>query len=68
MPCALTYLYRTVAALTLSRRAIAATVDAFVVHMLGHRQVSVYDASLMEWGGNPELPMTNPSADQTSSS
>ncbi len=48
--------------------AIAATVDAFVLHMLGHRQVSVYDGSLMEWGANPELPMTNPSADQTSSS
>ncbi len=47
--------------------AIAATVDAFALHMLGHRKASVYDGSLMEWGADPELPMTNPS-DQTNSS
>lgn len=42
--------------------AIAATVDAFALALFGRTDVSVYDASLMEWTADPELPMTNPSA------
>ncbi len=41
--------------------AIAATVDAFVLKLFGHPQVSVYDGSLMEWSARDDLPMTNPS-------
>jgi thiosulfate/3-mercaptopyruvate sulfurtransferase len=42
--------------------AIAATVDAFCLALLGHERVAVYDASLMEWAADPDLPMTNSSA------
>lgn len=42
--------------------AIAATVDAFCLALLGHRHVAVYDGSLMEWTADPSRPMTNPSA------
>lgn len=42
--------------------AIAATVDAFVLKLLGHRDVAVYDGSLMEWSTRPELPMTDPAS------
>ena len=42
--------------------AIAATVDAFSLALLGHTSVSVYDGSLMEWSADPALPMTNPSS------
>ena len=41
--------------------AIAATVDAFCLALLGHEHVSVYDGSLMEWSADPTLPMTDPS-------
>lgn len=44
--------------------AIAATVDAFCLKLLGHHAVSVYDASLMEWAADPGRPMTNPTADR----
>ncbi len=37
--------------------AIAATMDAFVLHLLGHDDVAVYDGSLDEWAKDPELPM-----------
>jgi thiosulfate/3-mercaptopyruvate sulfurtransferase len=37
--------------------AIAATVLAFCLALLGHEQVSVYDGSLMEWAADPDLPM-----------
>jgi thiosulfate/3-mercaptopyruvate sulfurtransferase len=37
---------------------IAASSDAFVLHLLGHREVAVYDASLSEWAADPDLPMT----------
>ena len=40
--------------------AIAATVPAFCLTLLGHDRVAVYDGSLMEWAGDPELPMTDP--------
>ncbi len=42
--------------------AIAATVDAFALALFGKTNVSVYDASLMEWTTDAELPMTDPSA------
>ena len=42
--------------------AIAATVDAFALALLGHENVAVYDGSLMEWSADPNLPMTDPSA------
>ena len=50
------------AAITYCGGAIAATVDAFCLALLGHERVSVYDGSLMEWAADPELPMTDPSA------
>lgn len=37
---------------------IAASSDAFVLHLLGHRDVAVYDNSLSEWAADPDLPMT----------
>jgi thiosulfate/3-mercaptopyruvate sulfurtransferase len=40
--------------------AIAATVPAFCLSLLGHDRVSVYDGSLMEWAADPDLPMTDP--------
>jgi thiosulfate/3-mercaptopyruvate sulfurtransferase len=40
--------------------AIAATVDAFCLALLGHDRVAVYDASLMEWAADPSLPMIGP--------
>ena len=36
---------------------IAASSDAFVLAMLGHDDVVVYDASLSEWAADPSLPM-----------
>ncbi len=43
--------------------AIAATVDAFALALFGRTNVAVYDGSLMEWTADPDLPMTDPSAD-----
>ncbi len=40
--------------------AIAATVPAFVLAVLGHDDVGVYDGSLMEWAADETLPMTGP--------
>lgn len=42
--------------------AIAATVDAFCLALLGHDDVAVYDGSLMEWAADPDMPMVDPSA------
>ena len=50
------------AAITYCGGAIAATVDAFCLALLGHERVSVYDGSLMEWTADPDLPMIDPSA------
>jgi thiosulfate/3-mercaptopyruvate sulfurtransferase len=36
---------------------IAASGDAFVLALLGHPRVAVYDASLTEWAPDPALPM-----------
>ena len=36
---------------------IAASSDAFVLTLLGHERVAVYDASLSEWAADPTLPM-----------
>ena len=36
---------------------IAASSDAFVLTLLGHEGVAVYDASLSEWATDPSLPM-----------
>jgi thiosulfate/3-mercaptopyruvate sulfurtransferase len=36
---------------------IAATIDAFVLEMLGHQDWAVYDNSLLEWSTIEELPM-----------
>jgi thiosulfate/3-mercaptopyruvate sulfurtransferase len=36
---------------------IAASSDAFVLTLLGHEDVAVYDASLSEWAADPSLPM-----------
>ena len=36
---------------------IAASSDAFVLHLLGHDDVAVYDNSLSEWAADPSLPM-----------
>ncbi len=40
--------------------AIAATITAFGLALFGRTDVSVYDASLMEWSANSDLPMINP--------
>lgn len=42
--------------------AIAATVVAFALTLLGETGIRVYDGSLMEWSTRDDLPMTNPSA------
>ncbi len=36
---------------------IAASSDAFVLALLGHADVALYDASLSEWAAEPSLPM-----------
>ncbi len=36
---------------------VAATADAFALALLGHKHVTVYDASLNEWAADESLPM-----------
>jgi thiosulfate/3-mercaptopyruvate sulfurtransferase len=36
---------------------IAATLDLFVLHQLGYRNLSVYDASMSEWARDESLPI-----------
>lgn len=36
---------------------IFATVDAFLLHQLGHKNIAVYDNSMSEWGPDENLPM-----------
>jgi thiosulfate/3-mercaptopyruvate sulfurtransferase len=36
---------------------IAATLDAFLLHQLGYRDVAVYDASMSEWAKDEALPI-----------
>ena len=46
-------------AITYCGGGIAATVDAFALRLLGNDDVRVYDASLMEWANDDDLPMTD---------
>ncbi|NNE10417.1 MAG: sulfurtransferase, partial [Gemmatimonadetes bacterium] len=36
---------------------VAAASDAFALHLLGHRNVAVYDGGLFEWCADRELPL-----------
>jgi thiosulfate/3-mercaptopyruvate sulfurtransferase len=36
---------------------IASSSDAFILHVLGHRNVAVYDGGLIEWCGDRDLPL-----------
>jgi len=36
---------------------IASTSDAFILHLLGHQNVAVYDGGLMEWSADHSLPL-----------
>ncbi len=36
---------------------IAAASDAFALHLLGHRDVALYDRSMAEWAADPDLPL-----------
>lgn len=36
---------------------VAASSDALVLHLLGHREVAVYDGGLMEWCADRDLPL-----------
>lgn len=36
---------------------IAATLDAFLLHQLGYKDIAVYDASMSEWAKDPSLPI-----------
>ncbi|MCE9687393.1 sulfurtransferase [Shewanella sp. AS16] len=36
---------------------IASSSDAFILHLLGHKNVAVYDGGLMEWSADRSLPL-----------
>jgi thiosulfate/3-mercaptopyruvate sulfurtransferase len=36
---------------------IAATLDAFLLHQLGYKDIAIYDASMSEWAKDPSLPI-----------
>ena len=36
---------------------IAATMDAFILHQLGYRDIAVYDNSMSEWATDESLPI-----------
>ena len=36
---------------------VAASSDAFILHLLGHRNVAVYDGGLIEWCADHDLPL-----------
>ncbi len=44
-------------AITYCGTGIAATSDAFAMHLIGRDNVAVYDGSLEEWSADPNLPM-----------
>lgn len=44
--------------LTYCGSGVAAASDAFVLRLLGHENVAVYDGSLVEWCADPELPLS----------
>ena len=41
-----------------------AAYDLFVLHVLGHEDVSLYDSSWTEWGAKPELPVETGPGDE----
>ena len=36
---------------------IASSSDAFILHLLGHQNVAVYDGGLIEWSADRNLPL-----------
>lgn len=46
---------------------IFASFDLFILLLMGHEKVALYDASWMEWGGDDKLPIETGSPQQTDS-
>ena len=44
-------------AITYCGGAIDASFDAYVLALLGHDDVAVYDGSLVEWSSDPSMPL-----------
>lgn len=55
-------------AITYCGTGVYAAFDLFVLYVLGHEQISLYDGSWMEWGANPDLPVQTGPADEDSRS
>jgi thiosulfate/3-mercaptopyruvate sulfurtransferase len=47
---------------------VAASSDAFILHLLGHRNVAVYDGGLIEWCADRALPLELGTGDVSASS
>lgn len=45
-------------AITYCGGGISAASDAFVLFLLGRKDIGIYDASMSEWGADPSLPLT----------
>ncbi|WP_245906384.1 sulfurtransferase [Mycolicibacterium palauense] len=50
------------AVITYCGAGIGATMTGFGLKLSGREDVAIYDASMMEWNADPNLPMTDPSA------